>query len=55
LAEEEIRVELASLSETVDAHKKLLGDELVDKVGASIIFRTSLETFRFLTILPSFV
>ena len=32
LAEEEIRVELASLSETVDAHKKLLEDELIDKV-----------------------
>jgi hypothetical protein len=32
LAEEEIRVELSALSETVTAHKKLLEDELVDKV-----------------------
>ena len=35
LAEEEIRVELASLAETVGAHKALLEEELVDKVGIS--------------------
>ncbi len=34
MSEEELRVELASLGETVAAHKKLLEDELVDKVGA---------------------
>ena len=32
LSEEEIRVELASLSETMGVHKKLLEDELVDQV-----------------------